>query len=171
MYIVIVFTPITWLGLKNKILVNLIERLACLSHRDCSNHCSRGSCITSSKLCWDHYVGAELVDTFYNLVTDVYEWGWGQSFHFSPALPGEHAQQLKRHVNWLQLGEIGSQKFESAPKTRAITCQELVHSVQESVPKYQHCIFLTRQQYTVVNPQMADRILCRIRYDSAIEPM
>ncbi|CAN4124904.1 unnamed protein product [Withania somnifera] len=25
-----------------------------------------------------------LVDTFYNLVTDIYEWGWGQSFHFSP---------------------------------------------------------------------------------------
>nr|CAD1844731.1 unnamed protein product [Ananas comosus var. bracteatus] len=24
------------------------------------------------------------VDTFYNLVTDIYEWGWGQSFHFSP---------------------------------------------------------------------------------------
>lgn len=31
---------------------------------------------------------AQLVDTFYNLVTDIYEWGWGTSFHFSPALPG-----------------------------------------------------------------------------------
>ncbi|MFS8031467.1 putative methyltransferase [Helianthus anomalus] len=29
------------------------------------------------------------VDTFYNLVTDIYEWGWGQSFHFSPAIPGK----------------------------------------------------------------------------------
>ncbi|KAL8109727.1 24-methylenesterol C-methyltransferase 2-like [Apium graveolens] len=29
------------------------------------------------------------VDTFYNLVTDIYEWGWGQSFHFSPSLPGK----------------------------------------------------------------------------------
>lgn len=28
-----------------------------------------------------------LVDTFYNLVTDIYEWGWGQSFHFAPRLP------------------------------------------------------------------------------------
>lgn len=28
-------------------------------------------------------------DVFYNLVTDFYEWGWGQSFHFSPALPGK----------------------------------------------------------------------------------
>lgn len=27
------------------------------------------------------------MDTFYNLVTDIYEWGWGQSFHFSPKLP------------------------------------------------------------------------------------
>ena len=24
-----------------------------------------------------------------NLVTDIYEWGWGQSFHFSPRLPGK----------------------------------------------------------------------------------
>ena len=29
------------------------------------------------------------VDTFYNMVTDMYEWGWGQSFHFSPRLPGK----------------------------------------------------------------------------------
>ncbi|KAG6536796.1 hypothetical protein ZIOFF_001865 [Zingiber officinale] len=28
------------------------------------------------------------VDTFYNLVTDIYEWGWRQSFHFSHSLPG-----------------------------------------------------------------------------------
>ncbi|KAG1656055.1 hypothetical protein FOA52_004474 [Chlamydomonas sp. UWO 241] len=28
-----------------------------------------------------------LVDVFYSLVTDMYEWGWGQSFHFSPKLP------------------------------------------------------------------------------------
>lgn len=30
-----------------------------------------------------------LVDTFYNLVTDFYEWGWGESFHFSTPLPGQ----------------------------------------------------------------------------------
>lgn len=30
-----------------------------------------------------------LVDVFYSLVTDLYEWGWGQSFHFSPKLPGK----------------------------------------------------------------------------------
>lgn len=31
-----------------------------------------------------------LVDVFYSLVTDIYEWGWGQSFHFSPGLPGKN---------------------------------------------------------------------------------
>lgn len=30
---------------------------------------------------------AQFVDKFYSLVTDIYEWGWGQSFHFSPLLP------------------------------------------------------------------------------------
>ena len=30
----------------------------------------------------------EMVEHFYNLVTDLYEWGWGQSFHFSPGLRG-----------------------------------------------------------------------------------
>ncbi|KAK9135814.1 hypothetical protein Syun_015144 [Stephania yunnanensis] len=38
------------------------------------------------------------VDTFYNLVTDIYEWGWGQSFHFSPSIPGKsHKEATKKH--------------------------------------------------------------------------
>lgn len=32
---------------------------------------------------------ASLVNTFYNLVTDFYEWGWGESFHFSVPIPGK----------------------------------------------------------------------------------
>uniref|UniRef100_A0A1D1Z7M2 Methyltransferase n=2 Tax=Anthurium amnicola TaxID=1678845 RepID=A0A1D1Z7M2_9ARAE len=36
------------------------------------------------------------VDTFYNLVTDIYEWGWGQSFHFSPSLPGRSHRDATR---------------------------------------------------------------------------
>ncbi len=36
------------------------------------------------------------VNTFYNLVTDFYEWGWGTSFHFSPQLPGK-TQCASRH--------------------------------------------------------------------------
>lgn len=30
-----------------------------------------------------------MVSSFYDLVTDFYEWGWGQSFHFAPRLVGE----------------------------------------------------------------------------------
>ncbi|KAG6524606.1 hypothetical protein ZIOFF_014540 [Zingiber officinale] len=36
------------------------------------------------------------VDTFYNLVTDIYEWGWGQSFHFSHSLPGHSHREATR---------------------------------------------------------------------------
>lgn len=37
----------------------------------------------------DKETAPSVADTFYNLVTDFYEWGWGQSFHFSPRLPGK----------------------------------------------------------------------------------
>lgn len=30
-----------------------------------------------------------MVNSFYDLVTDFYEWGWGQSFHFAPRVHGE----------------------------------------------------------------------------------
>lgn len=30
-----------------------------------------------------------MVTSFYDLVTDFYEWGWGQSFHFAPRIIGE----------------------------------------------------------------------------------
>ncbi|GAB2232482.1 hypothetical protein Droror1_Dr00011519 [Drosera rotundifolia] len=36
------------------------------------------------------------VDTFYNLVTDIYEWGWGQSFHFSPSVPSKSHRDATR---------------------------------------------------------------------------
>nr|CAD1844788.1 unnamed protein product [Ananas comosus var. bracteatus] len=36
------------------------------------------------------------VDTFYNLVTDIYEWGWGQSFHFSPSVQGRSHRDATR---------------------------------------------------------------------------
>lgn len=38
----------------------------------------------------------DFVDTFYNLVTDIYEWGWGQSFHFSPSIPGKSDRESTR---------------------------------------------------------------------------
>ena len=43
-----------------------------------------------------------LAETYYDLVTDFYEYGWGRSFHFAPRAPGEsfHAS-LARHEHYL----------------------------------------------------------------------
>lgn len=44
---------------------------------------------------------AELTNDFYSFVTDIYEWGWGASFHFAPKLwshdwkAGEAAQEVR----------------------------------------------------------------------------
>jgi len=47
---------------------------------------------------------ALMVNHYYDLVTDFYEYGWGQSFHFAPAFKGEdfHAS-IARHEHWLAL--------------------------------------------------------------------
>eukprot|EP01036_Dinobryon_divergens_P030848 gene30848-40156_t len=40
---------------------------------------------------------ASMVNHFYNLVTDFYEWGWGQSFHFAPRFHNEtFVESIKR---------------------------------------------------------------------------
>jgi sterol 24-C-methyltransferase len=40
---------------------------------------------------------ADMVNHFYNLVTDFYEWGWGQSFHFGPRFHNESfVESIKR---------------------------------------------------------------------------
>lgn len=40
---------------------------------------------------------ATMVNHFYNLVTDFYEWGWGQSFHFGPRFHDESfVESIKR---------------------------------------------------------------------------
>lgn len=44
----------------------------------------------------------DLVNTYYNLATDFYEWGWGQSFHFANKLPGEtFLSSIVRHEYYL----------------------------------------------------------------------
>jgi len=48
---------------------------------------------------------AELVNHYYDLATDFYEFGWGQSFHFAPRDPGESlADSILRHELRLALG-------------------------------------------------------------------
>lgn len=45
-----------------------------------------------------------LVNHYYDLATDFYEYGWGQSFHFAPRAIGESFQQsLARHEHYLAL--------------------------------------------------------------------
>jgi sterol 24-C-methyltransferase len=49
-----------------------------------------------------HY--ARMVNNFYDLVTDFYEFGWGPSFHFAPRRRGESlAASLARHEFFLAL--------------------------------------------------------------------
>ena len=43
-----------------------------------------------------------LVNDYYDLVTDFYEFGWGQSFHFAPRLKGESFRaSIARHERYL----------------------------------------------------------------------
>lgn len=46
----------------------------------------------------------DMVNHFYNLVTDFYEWGWGQSFHFAPRFWNETFQEsIRRAEHYLAL--------------------------------------------------------------------
>src|SRR4051794_36862980 len=43
-----------------------------------------------------------MVNQYYDLVTDFYEFGWGKSFHFAPRYQGESFQaSLARHEHYL----------------------------------------------------------------------
>ncbi len=56
---------------------------------------------------------ATMVNHFYNLVTDFYEWGWGQSFHFGPRFHNESfVESIKRAEYYLcsRLGLVPGMK-------------------------------------------------------------
>lgn len=45
---------------------------------------------------------ATMVNHYYDLATDFYEYGWGQSFHFAPRFPGESFDaSIARHEHYL----------------------------------------------------------------------
>ncbi|GAB4828385.1 SUMO protein smt3 [Ancistrocladus abbreviatus] len=54
----------------------------------------------------------DFVDTFYNLVTDIYEWGWGQSFHFSPSISGKSHRDATRLHEQMAVDLIGAKQGE-----------------------------------------------------------
>merc|ERR1711907_404274 len=53
---------------------------------------------------------AQLVNQYYDLATEFYEWGWGQSFHFADRRKGEtFATSILRHETYLA-GRLGVNK-------------------------------------------------------------
>jgi len=52
----------------------------------------------NSTLAGREYKDQEITDTYYNIATDFYEWGWGESFHFATRYIGESFRQsIARH--------------------------------------------------------------------------
>lgn len=50
---------------------------------------------------------ADMVNHFYNLVTDFYEWGWGQSFHFAPRFHNEPFMDSIKRAEYYLAARIG----------------------------------------------------------------
>jgi len=61
----------------------------------------------------------EMINHYYDLVTDFYEWGWGQSFHFAPRFNGENFYaSLARSEHFLAL----KMKLEKGQKILDVGC-------------------------------------------------
>lgn len=52
-----------------------------------------------------------MIDHFYNLVTDFYEWGWGQSFHFGPRFHDEDFIPSIKRAEYFLCSRLGLQEF------------------------------------------------------------
>lgn len=52
-----------------------------------------------------------MIDHFYNLVTDFYEWGWGQSFHFGPRFHDEDFIPSIKRAEYHLCSRLGLQEF------------------------------------------------------------
>lgn len=50
---------------------------------------------------------ANMVDHFYNIVTDFYEYGWGQSFHFAPRWKNETFVESIKRAEYYLAGRLG----------------------------------------------------------------
>ena len=51
---------------------------------------------------------ADVAESFYNLATDFYEYGWGDSFHFGFRRKGEpHVQAIKNSQNFVATQLVG----------------------------------------------------------------
>ena len=50
---------------------------------------------------------ATMINDFYNLVTDFYEFGWGQSFHFAPRFKGETFRESILRAEYFLAARLG----------------------------------------------------------------
>jgi sterol 24-C-methyltransferase len=56
------------------------------------------------QLCSLPTLSLQVVNSYYDLATDFYEYGWGQSFHFATQAKNEpYSQALARHEHFLAL--------------------------------------------------------------------
>ena len=63
-----------------------------------------------------------LVNSYYDLATLFYEWGWGQSFHFANRYPNEtFAESIRRHEYYLA-SKLGLSKDSSTLKVLDVGC-------------------------------------------------
>lgn len=53
---------------------------------------------------------ADMVNHFYNLVTDFYEWGWGQSFHFGPRFHNEGFMESIKRAEYYLCSRLGMKR-------------------------------------------------------------
>ena len=62
-----------------------------------------------------------MVNTFYDLATDFYEFGWGQCFHFAVQRRGETLNSaIARHVSSVLVALQRFVRGRAAPRARAL---------------------------------------------------
>jgi hypothetical protein len=74
------------------------------SYRDLFDYASEDVAQDSEGVAKRVNVAVELANKYYDLATDFYEYGWGQSFHFAHQYAGEPLMQaIARHEHFLAL--------------------------------------------------------------------
>jgi len=87
-----------------------------------------------------------MVDNFYNMVTDFYEYGWGKSFHFAHTYKNEsHDDSIRRHEEYL------SDKIQHGPGLTALDVGSGVGGPARAIAKHSggHVVGVTINKYQV----------------------
>lgn len=79
-----------------------------------------------------------VVNSFYNVVTDFYEWGWGQSFHFAPRWKSETFRESIKRAEYLLCARL---KIAEMPKEGQAPLKVLDVGCGVGGPMRNMCIF------------------------------